>query len=257
MDNRTELVGYTETKMVEYGLSVSLNGSPRTPMGRSSPMCDSDDIVVTAAAAAPRKLRFGDSVSPRALLCDANVVRCLDFSSEQLLENDVSPVSFASASACASASASARARADANNIGDCSVCYTALPQRSNHVFTLCGHLFCVRCLLKWWDTSSSCPICRAELFQRDDDDDDDDETVVADPDWMNPPPLPVEAGAGAGAGAGAPGSEDVVNEEQYYENGYFLRDESDDSYDSSYGSDDGHESYVSSVLSGRYPSNMI
>lgn len=225
--------------MVEYGLSVSLNGSPRTPMGRLSPMCyGGDDVAVVAA---PIKLRFGESVSPRALSYKS-VARCLDFSSEHLDELDVSPVSFASAPA------------DANIVGDCSVCYAALPLRSNHVFTLCGHLFCVSCLLKWWDTSSSCPICRTNLLERDDDGDDAVAVAVADPDWMNPPPpLPVEE-AGAGAGAG---SEDVVIEEQYYESGHFLRDDSDDCYDSSYGSDDSDESYVSSVLSGRYPSNMI
>jgi hypothetical protein len=90
------------------------------------------------------------------------------------------------------------------------------------------------------------------LLERDDDDVGAGAVAVADADWMNPPPpLPVEE---AGAGAG---SEDVVIEEQYYESGYFLRDESDDCYDSSYGSDDSDESYVSSVLSGRYPSNMI
>ena len=211
--------------MIEYGLSVSLNGSPRTPMGQPSPMCDGDDVV-----AAPRKLRFGDSVSPRALLCKS-VARCLDFSSPPSDVNDLSPVSFASASASASA--------HANTVGDCSVCYAVLPPRSNHIFTLCGHLFCVRCLLKWWDTSSSCPICRADLFERDDDDvgdvdDVDDVDAVADPDWMNPPPLPIEAGA------------EDINEEHY-------EDDEDDEDDYSGDSDESDESYVSSVLSGGYP----
>ena len=45
------------------------------------------------------------------------------------------------------------------------MCYMTLPLRANHIFTMCGHLFCVRCLLKWWDTATTCPICRAELFQ--------------------------------------------------------------------------------------------
>ena len=221
--------------MIEYGLSVSLNGSPRTPMGQPSPMCGCDVV-----AAAPSKLRFGDSVSPRALLCKS-VARCLDFSSEHLDDLDVSPVSFASASASASASA------HANMVGDCSVCYAALPPRSNHVFTLCGHLFCVRCLLKWWDTSSSCPICRAELLERDDDDDVGAD-AVADPDWMNPPPLPIEE-AGAGAGAG-PGSEDA-NEEHYDDDDY-SGDDSDDSYNFN----DPYTAISFRSTSG-YPSNMI
>ena len=45
------------------------------------------------------------------------------------------------------------------------MCYTNLPLRANHIFTMCGHLFCVHCFLKWWDTATTCPICRAELFQ--------------------------------------------------------------------------------------------
>jgi len=39
---------------------------------------------------------------------------------------------------------------------------------------MCGHLYCVRCLLKWWDTSSTCPVCRAELYEADADDAGDD-----------------------------------------------------------------------------------
>jgi len=52
-------------------------------------------------------------------------------------------------------------------IGECAVCYALLPERANHVFTLCGHLFCVKCFLTWWDTSSTCPMCRAQLFVAD------------------------------------------------------------------------------------------
>ena len=33
--------------------------------------------------------------------------------------------------------------------GECGVCYSDLPARSNHVATICGHLFCVRCFLRW------------------------------------------------------------------------------------------------------------
>jgi len=60
-------------------------------------------------------------------------------------------------------------------VGDCGVCYDSLPVGSNHVFTVCGHLFCVKCLLTWWDTSPDCPMCRAKLLVRD-----SDEEVV---DW--------------------------------------------------------------------------
>ena len=54
------------------------------------------------------------------------------------------------------------------NIGECSICYTLLPVSSNHVFTVCGHLYCVKCFLKWWDMSTSCPMCRCEILDHDD-----------------------------------------------------------------------------------------
>lgn len=170
--------------MIEYGLSVSLDGTPRTPH-----CCDYGPSPVNNA---PRKyMSFGDfvgggdggvSVSPRVLFSDVAVVataRRLDFDNTEL-----TPVSFASASV-ASASAAA-------SVGDCGVCYNALPARSNHVFTLCGHLFCVRCVLKWWDTNSTCPICRAELFESSASVDDDDDDVAVEG-------VSVAGGGGGGA----------------------------------------------------------
>lgn len=52
-------------------------------------------------------------------------------------------------------------------VGECCVCYDSLPVRSNHVFTACGHLFCVKCLLGWTHNKpvSSCPICRTTIFE--------------------------------------------------------------------------------------------
>jgi hypothetical protein len=54
------------------------------------------------------------------------------------------------------------------HIGECSICYMSLPVLSNHVFTVCGHLYCVKCFLKWWDMSTSCPMCRDEILSHDD-----------------------------------------------------------------------------------------
>ena len=53
-------------------------------------------------------------------------------------------------------------------IGECNVCYKDLPLRANHVFTECGHLFCVKCLLIWDMQSSTCPVCRKPLYEKDD-----------------------------------------------------------------------------------------
>ena len=49
------------------------------------------------------------------------------------------------------------------SIGDCGICYDQLFPRENHVFTKCGHLFCVKCFLRWSDTSLTCPMCRREM----------------------------------------------------------------------------------------------
>ena len=150
--------------MIEYGLSVSLGGTPRTPQ---TPHGDSPNCV----GCAPRKImKFGDfsekedddyhgrgdisdSISPRVLFSD-DVSRRLDFSSLPLNNPELSPVSFASASASASVSISVSRTDDGclgeiGCIGDCCVCYNPLQERTNHVFTLCGHLFCVHCFLKW------------------------------------------------------------------------------------------------------------
>lgn len=119
-----------------------------------------------------------ESISPRIIPPQQYlpVARRLDFSSfgSRLEEPSTSTISQQSASTAQT------------SVGECNVCYESLPVRSNHVFTVCGHLFCVKCLLKWWDTASSCPVCRCEILKLDardavaeaidssDDDDDDD-----------------------------------------------------------------------------------
>ncbi len=173
--------------MIEYGLSVSLEGTPRTPRTprTQSPMTN------TNLYNAPRKMMsFGDfnhalneerdSISPRVLFPN-EVSRRLDFSSFPLNDDHLSSVSFVSASASASVSMSPAPVSIARSfgghepehgdgrgcIGECGICYDPLQERTNHVFTMCGHLFCLRCLLKWWDTSTTCPMCREELYEPD------------------------------------------------------------------------------------------
>jgi len=55
---------------------------------------------------------------------------------------------------------------DLDTIGECGVCYENLPIRSNHIFTTCGHLFCIKCLFNWNNTSSTCPLCRENLYDK-------------------------------------------------------------------------------------------
>jgi hypothetical protein len=188
------------TEIIEYGLSVSLEASPRTPTTpRGS---DNDDEVCYAP---PRKPSFSRlmataddveegeedmeptttittttttttrevSISPRVLFtANANrngsgaVIRrnlSADFFNNDTTTSLLSPVSFGTSS-----SVRRVASADSSeSIGECGVCYSHLPLHSNHVFTLCGHLFCLRCLLKWWDNATTCPNCRAELLEQD------------------------------------------------------------------------------------------
>ncbi len=94
---------------------------------------------------------------------------------QPLYNSEVSVISFEYSISVPFTSTTDRSAADEqyNNIsreivdyvGECGVCYLQLPLRANHIYTLCGHLFCVRCLLKWWDTNTTCPLCRAELFE--------------------------------------------------------------------------------------------
>lgn len=175
--------------MTEYGLSVSFDdGTPMTPMGGAVGTSDGfDGEYYCCAPPRPHHARMklggdsdddegdegdeGDSVesiSPRVLFPDVDVRRRLDFSSLSLspiVPRSSSPPPRPPTSTerilvcdddCSSACCS---------VGECGVCYMTLPLRANHMFTMCGHLFCVRCVLKWWDTATTCPICRAELFQ--------------------------------------------------------------------------------------------
>ena len=177
--------------MTEYGLSVSLEGTHRTPVADAAAAAAAggaadgfDGEYYCCAPPRPHHARMklgGDSdggdgsdesdsvesISPRVLFPEVDVRRRLDFSSLSL-----SPIVQRSSPPqppplfterilvcdddCSSACCS---------VGECGVCYMTLPLRANHIFTMCGHLFCVRCLLKWWDTATTCPICRAELFQ--------------------------------------------------------------------------------------------
>ena len=69
-------------------------------------------------------------------------------------------------------------------IGDCGVCGTGLQVGANHAYTVCRHLFCISCLLKWHKTNprATCPLCRTPFYKdADKDADKDDDTDDADP----------------------------------------------------------------------------
>lgn len=197
------------TTMVESGLSVSVESSPKTP---STPR---ESVIISGNCGAPLKKRIqhvedyahltvvgegvrecqGESISPRVLFPEQQsntgpVRRLLDFSTDTF-----STVGFASASELSppptwesTFNTIGSMPDDDNNdnddddtVGDCSVCYASLPLRANHVFTTCGHLFCVKCLLTWWLTSPSCPMCRANILDQEPAADAADAADSADP----------------------------------------------------------------------------
>jgi hypothetical protein len=125
-----------------------------------------DTDTNTAAVAAAAECEEEQSVSPRVLfechLSHRDVARRLEFG------GDLSPIPLATAGSVSceqTFATTTMSMKEPDNIGDCSVCYQPLPLRSNHVFTICGHLFCVKCLLIWWDTATTCPMCRADILE--------------------------------------------------------------------------------------------
>jgi hypothetical protein len=55
--------------------------------------------------------------------------------------------------------------ASEETVGECGVCSNSLPVGANHAFTVCKHLFCISCLLRWHKANpmATCPMCRAPL----------------------------------------------------------------------------------------------
>ena len=54
-------------------------------------------------------------------------------------------------------------------IGECGVCGDGLVSGRNQVYTMCEHLFCISCLLKWCKQCKehdipTCPLCRDPLY---------------------------------------------------------------------------------------------
>ena len=173
------------------GISVSVSVSPSGPRTPPPPLSASGNSV--SGPGAPMKKRYEaaaaaavdvidvidvidvssdddeeeeESVSPRVLfpVSGGGVARRLDFYSS----GEWSPIPFATAaSASVAREEKEEEKEEEKPVGDCSICYDSLPARSNHVYTLCGHLFCVKCLLRWWDTAITCPICRANIMEAD------------------------------------------------------------------------------------------
>lgn len=103
-------------------------------------------------------------------------------------EVEVSPCSTISPLSLSDSPGLASGLGPEETVGDCTVCYDALPLRSNHVFTQCGHLFCVKCFISWTDTSVTCPMCRAKIIESSAHDNDNDNGGDGDvEEWIHTP----------------------------------------------------------------------
>jgi len=48
----------------------------------------------------------------------------------------------------------------------CCICFEEYSNKCNMAVTLCGHAFCLECILKHSKEKSDCPLCRANLFKK-------------------------------------------------------------------------------------------
>ena len=103
-----------------------------------------------------------ESISPRIIHSsnrnmhvNTEIIHSPNYGARDVLypEENMSPLSLSSS------------RSINESVGDCGICYKALPMHSNHIFTICGHLFCVKCIFNWNNTSPTCPMCRKTLYQ--------------------------------------------------------------------------------------------
>ena len=233
--------------MIEYGLSVSLNTTPRP----NTPTEDDNTSLtwaprkrhsVSTALADDDTQEEEESISPRVLFREEEdeipaIARRLDFDDSTAAGGGGGGVTMEISSFRTVSQGNTTITAEFEfeedeSIGDCGVCYSQLPLRANHIFTLCGHLFCVRCLLKWWDTNTTCPLCRAEIFMEDDsapiidpipDNQSDNEEIwirreIWNGRWPPPPPAaapaaPADADADADADAPAHAHADTDTDE--------------------------------------------
>ena len=77
---------------------------------------------------------------------------------------------------------------------ECAICYEEIG-KTNQCVTPCGHEFCVKCMIKSFQTNETCPLCRSTYLEEDeclqsdsedDFDDSDDETIYDDDGYESP-----------------------------------------------------------------------
>lgn len=58
-------------------------------------------------------------------------------------------------------------KADASNQNESKICIICQSGFENGVLTVCGHQYCKECIMKWWSTHRSCPLCKRRLQKED------------------------------------------------------------------------------------------
>lgn len=167
----------------EYSLGLGAPRKSRTSFYNSDSGSDSDS---DADSVSPQP------ITPRNLIPAFQTGFNLDFEfDEQQAQAQAQPVRTISGS-MSSLTLSPVSYSNSNlnveeSIGECSVCYDALPLDANHVLTVCSHLFCVKCFIRWCcsNSSASCPMCRRPLIaeeeqdQYQEEDEDEDNTGMS------------------------------------------------------------------------------
>jgi hypothetical protein len=68
----------------------------------------------------------------------------------------------------------------------CPICHESIKYKS---ITLCGHIFCTPCLLRWGCKNDSCPLCREDLLTNEYENNDTDSVISKEEDeeilWGN------------------------------------------------------------------------
>ncbi len=168
-------IKYSKTRFVEWNMPITILDSDDEGEGEGPGVGDEDDDVqilnLESVSPRPRSIarRLSFSISPIPLLEPSVSIEYMRRSEPTATWTEASRSATTTATVIPDPAdqADQADQADPMMIGECGVCYALLPERANHVFTLCGHLFCVKCFLMWWDTSSTCPMCRAELLVAD------------------------------------------------------------------------------------------
>ena len=53
-----------------------------------------------------------------------------------------------------------------NSIKTCFICYEEYSTTRNSAITICGHQFCLECIIKHCQLNTSCPMCRDSLVKK-------------------------------------------------------------------------------------------